>query len=213
MIDFHKVQIKSDFYDNSKNINDYYFTLNINCNPIKNNIEKNIDINQNEENECINIISKEQKNENYIVYNKNNNSNNPKEKKENKNSSSKFIQNNNNIPNKDISANCSKNFFDEPDIQTNTKEEEPNRFNTAQPIKIEQEKIEKEKIKKEKENTLIMTCVSLILLIKFPIIGILFFFSWMIKKHKKKMIILLVILIILVIFFSTLIYIFYWNNN
>ena len=218
MLDFQKVQ-KSDIYDNLKNKNDY-FTLNIDNNPIKNNIEKNIDINQNEENECINIISKEYEQDNYFVYNKNirsNNSNNLiSEKKQNNNFSSqninKMSKSFNLYKNKVISTVSNKNVFDEPEICTNSKEEEPNRLNIVQPIVIEQ-KEEKEKINEEKEYSLIMTCISLLLLIKFPPVGILFFISWMIKIHKKKMIIIIVIVIILMILFSTLIYIFYWKKQ
>ena len=216
MIDLHKVQIKSDIYDNSKNKNNYY-TLNIDNNPIKKSIENNIDIYQNEENECINIISKEQEQENHIIYFKNKKSKNPNsEKKEKKNSSSKSIKSNDNISepfdiykNNEISANHNKNFFDKPDIYIIAKEEESNRLNIVHPIKIEQKEIEKKNKKDEKEYSLIMTFISLLLLIKFPLIGIIFFFYWMIKEHKKRMIMILVILIILMIIFSILIYIYY----
>ena len=210
MIDFKKIEMKSD----NHNKNDY-FTLNINNNSIKNKKGRNNDINQNEENECINIISKEQEQENYIVHYKNNNSDNPSSKVE-INYSSPFIHNNKKNPksfNHDRYYKIinSKNFLDEPDIFKNTKEEESNKFNIVHPTKIEQKEIEKEKIQEEKDYSLIMSCISLLLLIKFPPVGILFFFAWMIKKHKKRMIIIIVILIIFVIFFSTLIYIFYWK--
>ena len=190
-----------------------YFTLNIGNNPIKNNIEKNIYMCQNEENECLNIISKEQEQENYIVNDENNNTKNPiSEKKQKINSTSLFIHKNSRSLIFYGNNNSSKNLFGEPDIYANSKEEEHNRFIIVQPIKIKQKELEKEKIKKEKEYSLIMNCISLLLLIKFPPIGILFFFSWMIKKHKKRMIIIIVVLIILVVFFSTIIYIFYWKR-
>ena len=66
MIDFNKKEIKSDNDNSNKNNNDY-FTLNINNNSIKSEIGKNNHINQNEENECINIISKEQEKENNYI--------------------------------------------------------------------------------------------------------------------------------------------------
>ena len=172
MIDFNKKEIKSDNDNSNKNNNDY-FTLNINNNSIKSEIGKNNHINQNEENECINIISKEQEKENNDISN-------------------------------------SKNFFDEPYIFINRKEEEPNKPNIVQSIKIQQKEIEKEKIKEENDFSLIMGCISLLLLIKFPPVGIIFFFSWMIKKHKKRMIIIIVIIILFIILFSTLTYVFYY---
>ena len=213
MIDFNKIEIKFDNHNSSKNKNDY-FTLNINNNIIKNK-KGNNDFNQNEENECINII-KEQEQENYIVHYKNKNSDSPTSK-EKINYSSQFIHNNKKNSksfnhDRNYKIINSKNFLDEPDIFKNTKEEESNKFNIVQPSKIEQKEIEKEKIKEEKDYSFIMSCISLLLLIKFPPVGILFFFAWMIKKHKKRMIIIIVILIIFVILFSTLIYIFYWKK-
>ena len=208
MIDFHKIQIKSNIFDNWKNKNEHT-NLNVDNNQVKSNKEKNADISQIKENELIDIISKGQEQENYIVYYKSNNSKNPfsKKKEENKPFTS-FIQNNSNISksfnshkSKGIYTNRTKEFLDEPNIYSIANEEEQNIINIVQPIKIKQKEIEKEK-KEEKEYSLIMTCLSLFLLIKIPPVGILFFFYWMIKMHKRRMIIIILILIILVIFFS-----------
>ena len=192
MTDIHNFSIKSNCYGKSKN---QKLSFNLNNKSIEEFKEENKDINQSEEDSfIINISNKKGK---YFVNTKNN---------QNK-SSSTFIR-----TKKDINSNKSltkdETYFCFQDMNSNTKEE-PNIINIVHPIKIEKKKVGKEKYedKDEKEYLLTMYCFSIILLIYFPLVGIVFFFSWMIKKNKKAMIIIIVLSIILIIILSIFDYI------
>ena len=194
MIDIHNLGLKSNFYNKSKKENLYSI---LNNNSIKRYKDESEEINLTEEDLFINNASKRK--ENYFI----NNSNYPNK------SSCQFRQNKNiKICNNNIFITEAKKYFYESDIDINIKEES-NILNLVYPPK----KYKKEKVgkKEEKYNSLIIYCISLILLIKFPPVGILFFFIWMIKRHKKRTTIIIVILIILIIIFSFLYYIYFWK--
>ena len=194
MVDNHNLPIKSNFNHKPKNKN-LCFILNNNL--IKSYKEENEENNQTEEDLFINNVSNRKENNFIINY-----------KYPNKSSSQFKEIKNIKICNKDIFLTEAKKYFNISDIDTNI-EEDLNIINLVYPIK----KNKKETVgkKDEKNNSLIIYCISLILLIKFPIVGILFFFSWMIKKHKKIMIIIIVIIIILVILFTFFYYIYFWK--